>query len=478
MGILTEMRETAAKRHDQVVSLIAEDKERSAVLFRENTIKRGARLFDETYNRYRGLGEMLESNDTREQYKAALTLEMLAKVENYIENAKQMYGEATVQGSLGALTPRVLDVVRIFYPNQILTTLADVQPLDGAVGSIFVLKPRFSNSLPANTVGPVSAGDQIFTGASYYYASEVVGQQIGTGNGSLVTFAGSLGKTPIRKGTISITSILASGSTPVVAVDDSNGNLTGTNVSTGTIDYTTGSVSVTFASAVANTTPVIASYQWDSEANGETGINEIEFDMSVIPVRAKIHPLKFKYSVAAGLAASAHLAVDVQDTLAELAGQFMKIERDNLGVKLIQDAAVDKGLTSSDPLYFDATPSTYYDRQSLYADIELKLNEAETQIQVANGRGGVSWILCGTNAANVFRNSKGFQPAPVVAPIGAHIIGYLRDGTVPVVKSLLVMDKDTFVVGYKGYMAPPFQRWLAHYLRGGAMYQRHAIVTL
>jgi Resolvase, N terminal domain len=113
-------------------------------------------------------------------------------------------------------------------------------------------------------------------------------------------------------------------------------------------------------------------------------------------LRAKIHPLKFKYSVAAGLAASAHLAVDVQDTLAELAGQFMKIERDNLGVKLIQDAAVDKGLLSSDPLYFDATPSTYYDRQSLYADIELKLNEAETQIQVANGRGGVSWILCGT----------------------------------------------------------------------------------
>jgi hypothetical protein len=132
MGVLSDMREVASKRHDNVVSLIAEDKERSAVLFRENTIHRGARLFDETYSRYTGLGQMLESNDPREQYKAALTLEMLAKVENYIENAKQMYGEATVQGSLGALTPRVLDVVRIFYPNQILTTLADVQPLDGA----------------------------------------------------------------------------------------------------------------------------------------------------------------------------------------------------------------------------------------------------------------------------------------------------------------------------------------------------------
>jgi hypothetical protein len=61
--------------------------------------------------------------------------------------------------------------------------------------------------------------------------------------------------------------------------------------------------------------------------------------MSVFPIQAKIHPLKFKYSVAAGLAASAHLAIDVQDTLAELAGQFMKAERDNRLVRLIADNA-------------------------------------------------------------------------------------------------------------------------------------------
>jgi hypothetical protein len=160
-------------------------------------------------------------------------------------------------------------------------------------------------------------------------------------------------------------------------------------------------------------------------------INEIEFDMSLVPVQAKIHPLKFKYSVPAGLAASAHLAVDVQDTLAELAGQFMKMERDNLGVKLICDNS-----PHETTLDFTATPSNYYDRQSLYADIELKLNEAESIIQDANGRGGVNWVLCGQNAANIFRNSKGFQPAAVVAPIGAHVIGYLagwhcacREGT-------------------------------------------------
>jgi hypothetical protein len=110
-------------------------------------------------------------------------------------------------------------------------------------------------------------------------------------------------------------------------------------------------------------------------------------DRTIVPVQAKIHPLKFCYSVAAGFAASAHLAIDVQDTLAELAGQFVKMERDNLAIKLINDATPHYTV-----LDFTATPSTYYDRQSLYADIELKLNEAESQIQNEMGRGGVSWM--------------------------------------------------------------------------------------
>jgi hypothetical protein len=37
--------------------------------------------------------------------------------------------------------------------------------------------------------------------------------------------------------------------------------------------------------------------------------------------------------------------------------------------------------------------------------VELKLNEGESIIQDANGRGGVNWVLCGQNAANIFRNS-------------------------------------------------------------------------
>src|SRR4051812_7964282 len=104
-------------------NLIAENKERAAELYRGQLVEHAGRLFDESYSRYHGLGELLESNDPRDRYKAALTLEMMAKTESYIENIKQIHGEAVVSTSLGALTPRVMDVIRIFYPNQIATEL-------------------------------------------------------------------------------------------------------------------------------------------------------------------------------------------------------------------------------------------------------------------------------------------------------------------------------------------------------------------
>jgi hypothetical protein len=442
MGLLSQVRENQIAVSASTLSAIAEDKERASILFRENVIKDGARLFDESYSRYRGLGNMLENEDTREQYKAAITLNMLSKVENFIENMKQAYGEATVSASLGALAPRVMDVVRIFYPNQVLLSLADVQPLDGAVGSIFIMKPRFSDSLPPGTLGPVTKGDEIFKTPTYYYAAENVGQLLGTGDASNKTFTGTAGEPPLKKG---VNKIIAGS---VTGVDNSAGAISGTGITTGTIDYTTGAVSVTFATAPATGVQVVLNYNSDFE-NDELAIRSIEFDMSVVPVQAKMHPVRFKYSVAAGLAASAHLAIDVQDTLAELAGSFVKQERDNLGISLIYNSA-----PVNANLNFNATPSTYYDRQSLYADIELKLNEGESIIQVANGRGGVSWVICGTNASNIFRNSKGFMPVPNPSAIGPHIIGYLRDGTVPVVKVIsTVIPTNDYVVGYKGFMA-------------------------
>ena len=262
----------------------------------------------------------------------------------------------------------------------------------------------------------------------------------------------------VRPSTITITTTLDGASEKTTAVDDGNGNIVGVDVSAGTIDYVTGDISVTFGTAVDDGVDVDVEYCYDSEKNCGEKIRSVEYDMGTTPVVAKIHPLTFKYSVAGALAAKAHLAIDTNETLAELSAQYIKNERDEYLVKLIDGAA-----SAQASLDFDATPSAGFSKQSKYAEIELKLDEAESLIQNINGRGGVDWVLCGRNAANVMRNMRGFQAAPNKAPIGSHVIGTVRDGTVTIVKSL-TLDADTMIFGYKGYMAGDSATILAEWI--------------
>jgi hypothetical protein len=285
--------------------------------------------------RWPKLFEDFESPNEEQNWRAALTMYAVENTRRLHENHIRLYGEAVVQASLGALNPRVLDVVRIFYPNQIAPDLVDIQPLNGQNGQIFTMKPRYGG--PTAGVPGVTVGNQMFIPSTYptnsNYAAEGAFQNIGTGTGAIATFTGNLVPTPVRPNSVSVTNV---GST-VVAADDGNGNLTGTGISSGTINYATGAISVTYSSNPASGV-ITAAWQYSSES-GENNIRTVEFDLSLTPVTAKIHPLQYKYSVAAGLAASAHLAIDVQDVLVNTAATYLKIERDNNIVNLITSNA-------------------------------------------------------------------------------------------------------------------------------------------
>jgi hypothetical protein len=249
--------------------------------------------------------------------------------------------------------------------------------------------------------------------------------------------------------------------TVVVALNNGLGKISGTGITTGTINYTTGAVAITFFANVANATAITTEYFYDSEQY-EDGIRGVEFDISQVPVVARAHPITFKYSVMSGMVASAHLAIDVQDTLAQLAAQYLKIERDYRLIRAIVNSS-----TAEPTLNFDATMSGItYDRRSRYSEVELKVSQAISLIQGAMGRGSVDWVLAGNNAANLLMQSRSFQAVPVNAPIGAHVIGTLMDGTVTVIKvpNSNVLDANRVQFGYKGYMAGDAAMILAEFV--------------
>jgi len=403
------------------------------------TEKRVSRILNENAgwkDKYPTLLEMLDCNNPALERRAKTTLMAMQNQATFLEGLKMdPQLEATFTAALGQLVPKVIDLVRIFYPNLVANELVDIQPMDRQNGEVFIVKPVYSQ-----TASGVTAGQQIFSNVTDgTYASTTVNVALATANGTLTTFAGTLSPTPVVTSSVTVTAAAIRG------VDNGAGSITGTGISAGTINYNTGAISVTFSVAPVNTTPVSVVYTYDYE-NAATSIRELELQLSLLPVTATPHPLRIKWSTQAQLAAAAHLDLDIPDTLSNLVASFIRQERDITLINLIVNNA-----TADTNLNFDATAPTNYSRIAKYAEIELKLNFGESQIQAALGRGGVSWILAGNNGSDIWRNVNGFVPSDVVAPIGPHKIGTLRDGTVAVIK-VPTMNTNTYVIGFKGYV--------------------------
>ena len=149
-------------------------------------------------------------------------------------------------------------LVRAIFPELVANQLVSVQPMLGPVSQVFYLDFTYGS-----TKGNVSRGQKVFDSIGLgpnnpYYSSPLVeGEVVGTGTGSQTAFSPNLSYTPIRAGSVVITDGVS------VITDDGNGNLVGDG--TGTIDYTSGAISVTFAAAPANAIVVSANYEYDME---------------------------------------------------------------------------------------------------------------------------------------------------------------------------------------------------------------------
>jgi len=100
---------------------------------------------------------------------------------------------------------------------------------------------------------------------------KVTGEQIGIGDGYTVTFTATLSKTPIKPGSVTVTDGTET------FTDNGDGTLTGSLGGTGTINYVTGEITVTFANAPANYAAITVDYEWldvfDAN-NAELGVGD------------------------------------------------------------------------------------------------------------------------------------------------------------------------------------------------------------
>jgi hypothetical protein len=93
---------------------------------------------------------------------------------------------------------------------------------------------------------------------NFVVGTEVSNENLGTGNGSAVTFAGTLAHYPVGLGRLVVSCTI--GGQVRTAMDNGAGVLVGNHVQASTLTHATGVYSITFATPPDNGTPVTASY--------------------------------------------------------------------------------------------------------------------------------------------------------------------------------------------------------------------------
>ena len=125
--------------------------------------------------------------------------------------------------------------------------------------SAVVLDDDTSDFFVEDVVNDQTEFCKITKGADYGVPHGLVPTQwlaewIGEGDAAAVTFTGTLLNPTVHEGSLSI---VAAG---ITGVDDGEGNITGTGITTGTIDYDTGAFSITFAVAPIADVQILATY--------------------------------------------------------------------------------------------------------------------------------------------------------------------------------------------------------------------------
>lgn len=416
----------------------------------------------------------LESSSKEAKYAAATLVQLMENMnEMYIkEQGKDILHEDAINATantmlspgVATLTPQVVDIVNVFYPNMVANYIADIQAMDRQSGQIFTIKTRYSEDYGAD----VKAGDIVFekaTDGGYssegnvsYTAQTLQAPSSSSATTMSVSFSTTLEAdttVKVRAGSV----ILRIGGKEVArdyGLDTKLDGVGGTYVIigkgiSGSVDAQTGAIEAEFDVDMYEAGAVVtAEATYDTE-HDEDLIRKIQFDIPNQPILAKEHPLMSSYSVAAGLVMNAHLAIDTDELISNQIAGTIRWERDLALVKTVSDAAALKA-----DLTFDcAANGENLTLQQRYSSFTTTVSSARGIIQEIAGRGTVDFIICSASQGLVvIEQIEGFKAAPEAKkPIGPYLAGTLRDGTINViaVPYTKTLAADQVVFGFKGF---------------------------
>lgn len=266
------------------------------------------------------------------------------------------------------------------------------------------------------------------------YSSSTVDNEI-VGESSTNTVSTNLQWTPVVPGTVYFS---ANGGT-VVGKDDGNGNITGTGITTGTINYTTGAIEITLSSQTTDE-PVV-SYNYNNEDVPINNVPEVNLRITSLPVVAKSRKMKAVYAFDAAYELEKEYGQDIDSLLAtEVAGEIAH----EIDIELAGD--IHKMAGAGADIVWSKTQPTGVNNLDHYDSFYTKLVEGSNTIYGATRKIKPNYMICGLGVSSIVEVMRNFTPSGQSA-IGPYFLGTLGNLKVYVSPDYAPNE---FVLGYKG----------------------------
>lgn len=322
---------------------------------------------------------------------------LLAKTKNYLS---QKMEDGTV-ADLGLVPQYAQDLVTIDYAQNIQNIIGNTQVLLGQADIIYYERLQATTNRGNVSGAPKTLEDALAAPQVYAdpYANANTPVALGTTTTSTsYSFTAGLAAVPIQPRT---TEIQVVAGTEIYRGRDVDGDETiAGDHFTGTIDYTTGDVTLTFSEAPTAGWTISASYNTDIEASG--GIATVNTDLDYKLVTATPHALQAEVGLFKQYEANKRLGINAADRTAEKLIQEMGRET---STRMINMAVANIGAGTEQFSVTVPAGDTWPVYKLGFKDI---LVDAGADIYRAAGRGNGNCYIADINGDKMLRKLPGF----------------------------------------------------------------------
>lgn len=337
-------------------------------------------------------------------------------VESFMKG-RSVICESNTTADIPAFDLNYLGMVTYVYQNLSAFEVVHVRGLNAPEGNIFYRKPVMDSTKGYLTPGTELAATNTNSKYHPYVAADLVvdDPSLGEGDGTKKSFSGKLQYKPVIPGTLTVVA------GTVVGSDDGAGNIKGDGVS-GTVNYATGEVSVSFSTAPASGTVVKATYRYDQE-NG--GYAEIKFKYEKEKVKVISRKIGASWTSEFEEDVQAYFGISIESDMVSAMSQQAIFETEakiHLELYALAQASGAKATWSVTP------PDGVSDKDHMFM-LKKAINQVDAAIakQLGYIPVGNRFLICGTDALAHVGDLDGFEGnANVQGNVGSAKVGTLN----------------------------------------------------